>query len=366
MNIVFLTKRYYTNKDLILDKFGRYYEIPFFLANKGVRVNIFGLAYKEKRRYKVSYFFNDNFNIDMFSLNLKYFLGYFLFLRKLFLFLKGDKPDLLITSGDVVHIFTGFIVSKLFGINYLVDLCDNIESYPLTKKFIFNKLFKYSVKRATRGIVVSNNLKKYINEEGYSPDKVYVIGNAASRKFIKKDKMIFRRKIGLSLSDKVIGFVGSLYKNRDLEEVLHLFDKLSLEYDDLYLLLAGTFENNIRLPINDKMIFVGNIDHNDMPYLYSSIDVLIIGLTPDGFGSFCYPQKLCEAIACEVPFVAASVGEVNEILKNHPNSLYKYGDINDLYLKVVKKLSGCHCNIKPIYWEHQAEQVLMVLKEATA
>ena len=44
--ILWLTKRRYMGKDLVAEKFGRYYELPRHLAAMGHRVTVLALAYR--------------------------------------------------------------------------------------------------------------------------------------------------------------------------------------------------------------------------------------------------------------------------------------------------------------------------------
>lgn len=54
MKIAFLCKRYYTNKDLISDQFGRNFELPKLLKNSGHEVVVFALDYKGKKIERVT------------------------------------------------------------------------------------------------------------------------------------------------------------------------------------------------------------------------------------------------------------------------------------------------------------------------
>ena len=52
---VFLTKRHYTNKDLILDHFGRLYHLPAQLVENGFTVKVLCANYRNQQEEVFSY-----------------------------------------------------------------------------------------------------------------------------------------------------------------------------------------------------------------------------------------------------------------------------------------------------------------------
>jgi glycosyltransferase involved in cell wall biosynthesis len=88
---------------------------------------------------------------------------------------------------------------------------------------------------------------------------------------------------------------------------------------------SGVTENGVQ--------FTGQIDHSLMPLLYSAADLLLFPTRADNL-----PVVILEALACETPVVASSVGGIPEMISNGKNGfLVGQGDVLQ-YAKHVDKI----------------------------
>jgi hypothetical protein len=55
-------------------------------------------------------------------------------------------------------------------------------------------------------------------------------------------------------------------------------------------------------------------------------------------GEVSFPQKAYEIIACRVPFVAAAVGSMNELLAEYPQCLYQPENASSLAQAIERQL----------------------------
>ncbi|MCU0974490.1 MAG: hypothetical protein MUF80_11140, partial [Burkholderiales bacterium] len=53
MRVFFLAKRYYTNKDLLEDRFGRLFHLPVQLAAQGANVAVTAMDYRNPEPYQM-------------------------------------------------------------------------------------------------------------------------------------------------------------------------------------------------------------------------------------------------------------------------------------------------------------------------
>jgi len=67
-----------------------------------------------------------------------------------------------------------------------------------------------------------------------------------------------------------------------------------------------------------------------VPLLLNALDVAIICNRENDFGSYCFPQKTREIMACNIPLIAARVGSMAELFKDHPEWLFAPDDVSDL------------------------------------
>ena len=66
------------------------------------------------------------------------------------------------------------------------------------------------------------------------------------------------------------------------------------------------------------------------------LDVGVVYNRKSDFGDFCFPQKFYEVLACQIPIVAADVGELNLLLKDQAHLLYEDEDVNS-FVTVIKQ-----------------------------
>lgn len=110
-------------------------------------------------------------------------------------------------------------------------------------------------------------------------------------------------------TELTIGSVGRLAPEKGLDYLLQAFARIAAEEPRARLLLAGDGPERpklqdlaIRLGIADKVVFPGEVAHEDVPAVLSGIDVFAMPSTWEGFG-----VAALEAEAMEVPVVASAV-----------------------------------------------------------
>ena len=105
LKILFLVKRFYTNKDLIEDSFGRLYYFPAILAELGHECAVFALDFKNTTATTVR-----KENVEFNTIPLKSFWRVPLMLG-LYRKLVGTGPDVVFTSGDSYIGYLGLLLS---------------------------------------------------------------------------------------------------------------------------------------------------------------------------------------------------------------------------------------------------------------
>ena len=63
-----------------------------------------------------------------------------------------------------------------------------------------------------------------------------------------------------------------------------------------------------------------------MPVFLNGLDVAVVCNRDSSFGRYSFPQKAWEIIACGVPLVAADVGAMKDLMRDHPQCLFTPDD----------------------------------------
>jgi glycosyltransferase involved in cell wall biosynthesis len=113
----------------------------------------------------------------------------------------------------------------------------------------------------------------------------------------------------------------------------------SNELASVHLAIAGYRTSGTRIPIANNIHDLGQLPSGDVPTLLNSLDLAIIYNRKSLFGEFCFPQKFYEILACQIPVVAANVGEIGILLNDKPHLLYEDGNVASLISAIRQQLA---------------------------
>ena len=350
MKIVFITKRQYTGKDLLDDRYGRLYEIPYFMSKNGSDILGICISYRKRNQDLI---IKGN-NISWFSFNSNYIVnGFISVVKKIIPLIKEFKPDVIVGCSDSLNIILSYWLAKYLKVKFVVDLYDNFESFAITRIPFIKSLFRHAVTQADMVVCVSQPLVDYVNEI-YSPKgTVVLIVNAINSDVLFSiDKDIARKKLNLPSDAILIGTFGSLDDSRNIGVLYKAFEKLNGKDKNIYLALAGRLVSP--LPNIKNVIYMGDLPYSDIVYFINSLDVAVICLKDSLFCRYCFPQKLYEILACKIPVVASNIGVIKSVLKNYPKLLFNSDD--ELAENLIKQINKRVIpDIKVKLWEEQAE-----------
>jgi len=326
-------------KDLLQDRFGRFYEIPRVLAQSGHEVHGVCLKYWPANTDRPIPRPCEFVDWSSFSLGRNWPLGFFEHYQRLDQISARIKPDIVVGASDCAHVVMAAWLAAKFGVPYAVDLYDNFESYRTTQIPGMKQLLRRAVRKAAAVSVVSETLLAKVREE-YQPTGVLrTITNAiAPELFHAADKTTARRCLGLPEAETLIGTAGSLTRARGIETLYRAFDRLSKTKPNLSLVLAGPTDEWSAWQLGSRIIHLGELSHERVGNLFNALDVGIICNRDDEFGRYCFPQKLFEMLACGLPLVAADVGAMRGLLPGYERYLFAPGSAASLADAIVAQL----------------------------
>ncbi|MAB42733.1 MAG: group 1 glycosyl transferase [Pseudomonadales bacterium] len=328
MKIVFLCKRRYMNKDVIMDRYARLYEMPRKLAQLGHQVECFSFSYQSVSDSGTWPHQVDNGRLVWHSRFGKGLLPVRLMrhLLELDAFLRDFQPDVVIAASDIPNVVLGRVMAHRHGARFVADLYDNFESFPQSKIPGFCSVFRWAVRRADVVTCVSPTLMGLVKDSYRVTGKVLFLPSTIDDAvFTRLDKTLAREKLGLPGGAKLIGTAGALYREKGIADLYGAWD--CLKYDeDLHLVLAGPQNGSISIPDGERVHYLGSIDHKQVATLFNALDVGVMCIPDDRFGQYCFPQKAYEMLACGLPVVSSKVGAMAALLEETPNTLYEFGD----------------------------------------
>ncbi len=327
MNILVLTKRQYTGRDLLDDRFGRIRELPLELARLGHEVSGICLSYRPRPEgWATDGAGESGARVRWYSLNLGKLAipGIFRYFRKARQIAEDLKPDLIWACSDSFQAIFGARLAKGAHIKCVVDLYDNFESFKATWLPGILPLFKKAVRNADGVTCVSRPLAERITRNYRRRGPVAVLENAVRHDlFHSRERIACRRKLGLPEHAKIIGTAGALYENRGIQALFRGFELLDSKMENFHLAVAGPRDRRSRMPTGPQIHDLGILPFEEVPVLLNALDVAVVCNRDSSFGRYSFPQKAHEILACRTPIVAAAVGAMKDLLGNHPECLFE-------------------------------------------
>jgi len=232
---------------------------------------------------------------------------------------------------------------------------------------------KYSVKKATKVIAVSNSTKKDIVKlYKKSQNEISVVYNGYEK---TSPKLLDKFKIN-HISNPYILYVGTLQPRKNIPILIEAFNKFKQFYPEFKLLIAGKkgwlydkiFRKITELGLENEVHFTDFITNNQLIFLYENAFCLVMPSLYEGFG-----LPIIEAMSFDCPVIASLTSSLPEVggdsaLYFDPNN---YFDLVEkltllkehpkLRLELIEK--GKH-QINKFSWEKCGEETLSIIKSA--
>lgn len=189
----------------------------------------------------------------------------------------------------------------------------------------FGPLIKAALKRADHVHIVSEDLKKKIQNFGISPEKMTVIPNGVDASaFRPSQESRSRIRKELNVGDEPLAInVSRLVPKNDIVTTMRGFKRACEEVPGMKLLIIGEgpekealIKEAEYLGIKDSTIFLGYKPNNVIAQYYSAADIFIRTPVDEGFGIV-----FIEAMATGIPTIGTDVGGVPDIITNGENGL---------------------------------------------
>jgi glycosyltransferase involved in cell wall biosynthesis len=241
---------------------------------------------------------------------------------------------------DLIHAHTllpsGFVAYKLskkwkipfivtsHGMDFYRCLPD-VNKYRNSKQYNYKELKKINIvlNKSNYIIAVSKNYAKQITEYN-SKANVKVIENSYNKDiFYKIKRGDARKKLSISLNDKILISTGNFVKSKGHIYLLQAMNEVIKKYPDIKLYIIGggilwkKYNRFIEGNNLKKNIFLINeISQGELALWNNSADIFTFPSISESFG-----VALIEAMTCGVPVIAADATGPQEIIDNYKTGI---------------------------------------------
>mgnify|MGYP000033794066 CR=1 FL=1 len=297
-----------------------------------------------------------------------FFLGVFNTLRKI---KKTYNPDVINVHWMYPDGFGTVVAAKILGIPVVTHSlgCDINETatYPSRRFFI-----KLALKWANFNISVSEELRKKTIQIGSPSNLTATIMNGVnSDLFQSRNKTSLRKNLSLPEDKTLFLYAGNFNIEKGLEILVRAFSKVHKKYNDALLVIVGSgpLESKIyqlvsELDISHKIVFVGRVNHNQVPEYLAAADFLCLPSLREGC-----PNIVLEALSTGTPVLSSRVGAVPEMLNSQDHILGLLSEPNniDCFASIIEQSLSMDWQ-RPlkfdwINWQESADAIASVLTD---
>ncbi len=206
-------------------------------------------------------------------------------------------------------------------------------------------------------------------------NKIYVIPEGVDERFKPgKDKKLINRVLKkYKIKTPYLIYVGAIEPRKNLKRLIKAFNLLiqKKNYQNYFLVIGGragwknrdVFELVNRLRLQNKVIFTGFVDDNDLPVLYGAAECCCYVSLYEGFG-----LPPLEAQSCGCPVVASSISSLPEILQDSA-VLVDPEKVREIKKGILRCLTDKTLTVRGLRnsrgfsWENTAKSFIKIINE---
>lgn len=276
---------------------------------------------KEESQSRPDTFTKDNiaYRIIWYKNNLIDYILYHKFkFRKIFKSLFFYKIASRFSKYDLINSHSGvgelsYIINKKYGIPFVTSWHgSDIHTTPAHSEYEYNATKKI-LESSKCNFFVSKGLLNMSNKLTENDAKVILYNGCSTsyKSYSLEHKTQIRERFNTT-NKKVIAFVGNLIPIKNPLLLPEIFSSIYSRNSNVEFWIIGNGTQKSSLEVMTRGLpikFWGNIDSNEMPDYYNSIDVVILPSKNEGL-----PLVCLEALSCGCNMVGSDVGGISEVI----------------------------------------------------
>ncbi|MBI5408866.1 MAG: glycosyltransferase family 4 protein [Nitrospirae bacterium] len=284
---------------------------------------------------------------DMYDIHpLEIFLtgkNHFHFYRGLAEIINDVKPDIMHIDEEHYSFvtFQAMRLAKKINAKALFFTWQNIyKRYP----FPFSFIEQYNFNSADVALAGNEEARDVLRRKGFKKE-IAVIPQ------LGVDPDIFKKANGRGFGDKIsfkdgrfiIGYIGRLVEEKGILKLIEAVSEAPVN-SMLLILGSGPLKKEIsaaaeKYGIGGRVEIIDRVASGEIPSYLNRLDCLVLpSLTTPGWKEQ-FGRVLIEAMACEVPVIGSSSGEIPRVI-NDAGLIFREGDIGELKKKINELMNN--------------------------
>jgi len=304
--VLFLGKRFYTNRDALKDAYGRIYQLPYHWAQDGVDLDLWLIDYHSREAIT-----RQDGKLAIVSSPL---FAMATLIRLFRLLLVNQRYTHVVASGDCYLGLLGFAIAKRHGASFIFDVYDKYDEFPGYPNLRGLDIFRFLLKSANNLLFASQALLKQF---GRPANNDFVVPNGLdTEKFKPRDIALCRRELALPQGMIFIGYFGGMEPDRGVQDLIDAVLQLRREGVGIELLIGGNPVPSISLDA-PGIRYLGIVPYEKMPRMLGACNLLAVPYRRSAFMDCGSSNKIAESLACSRPLVAT---RTPNLVENFPET----------------------------------------------
>lgn len=261
-----------------------------------------------------------------------YFLAPFLLLSgilHLYQLCKREKIDVISSHWILPNGLIAAVVSRMIGIPYIVTLPGS-DVFVAKKNWLFRFLAIYAANGASTVVADSPKFLETLRSLGPKIQNSEIIPypvDIDKFKPLRKSVIPLRKILGLPNDSIIVLCVGRLVQKKGFKYAIMACSKLMHKNKNIYQVIVGDGDLRkeledlvLKLKLKKRIIFVGNIERNELLLYYNMADIFVMPSIKDKDGNIDdQPVSLIEAMSCGKPVIATNFPGISLTVANEKN-----------------------------------------------
>ena len=314
MSVLFIGKRFYTNRDALRERYGRIWQLPWHWATAAIATRLWLVDYHTMETAQETHD-----SLEVLTTPVRNLSAFRQWARETHYSDRNVK--IVVASGDCYIGLMGYLIARRLNARFVFDVYDKYDEFRGYRSLPGLDLFRFLLRRADTRLFASRALMRDLSVDT-SHDRL-VPNGVDLRRFAPRDKRESRREAGLPEESRWVGYFGGMEPDRGVADLIDAIQLLRADGMDIELLLGGKQVSGLDVH-RPGVRYLGNVPYDRMPTMLASCDLLAVPYRRSAFMDFGASNKIAEAIACRRPLVATSTPN---LMANFPAQARQLGNL---------------------------------------
>lgn len=313
MSVLFIGKRFYTNRDALRERYGRIYQLPWHWSKAGISTRLWLVDYHTHEAVSR----NDD-GLEVISTPVRNFAVIRRYVEEIGSRKGARKPSVVVASGDCYIGLLAYRIARRLGARFVFDVYDKYDEFSGYRRLPGFDPFRFLLRHADARLFASRALMENVGRDHQSD---FMVPNGIDRRYFRPlDMRSSRIALGLSETANFAGYFGSMDEDRGIDDLLSAHQSLREAGSGLQLLVGGKRRKGLNLD-REGVRYLGDLAYAYVPQALACCDLLVLPYRRSTYLDMASSCKITEYMAVQRPIVATRTPNLMENFRAQADQL---------------------------------------------